>query len=113
MALKILEQTPINAGELHAELKRIKKRDEELGFRAQKTVDYLESIHVLSDKKAKELMEKLLALGVPRLREQHFHKVIDLMPMTHKDVKVALQGYNVTVTQENCKKIADCVADYA
>ena len=112
MALKILEQKPINAGELHAELKRIKKRDEELGFRAQKTVDYLESMHVISEKKSKDLMKTLLELGVPRLREQHFHKVIDLMPTEHKDVKVALQGYNVTVTQENCKKIADSVCDF-
>ncbi len=113
MALKVIEQASISASDLHEELKRIKKRDEELGFRAQKTVDYLESLNVVNEKKAKEMLEKLMALDVPRLREQHYHKVIDLMPKSDKDVKVALQGYNVTVTQENCKKIADVVAEYA
>ncbi len=112
MAQKVLSQTPVSASEVHAELKRIKARDKELGFRAQKTVDYLESLNVLDDKKAKELLDKLMKLGIPRLREMHFHKIIDLMPTSHKDVKTILQGYNVSVTQENCKKIADTVAEY-
>ncbi len=112
MAQKIISQVPMNACELHAEMKRIKERDKELGFRAQKTVDYLESLNVLDVKKAKDLMEKLLKLEIPRLRDMHFHKIIDTMPTTTKDVKIALQGYNLTVSQENCKKIGDTVAEY-
>jgi DNA-directed RNA polymerase subunit F len=112
MAQKIISQSAMNASELHAEMKRIKERDKELGFRAQKTVDYLESIGTLDAKKAKELLEKLLKLEIPRLRDMHFHKIIDLLPTSAKDVKTILQGYNVTVTQENCKKIADVVAEF-
>lgn len=113
MAQTIISQTPMNSSELNAEMQRIKGRDKELGFRAQKTVDYLESLGVLDEKKAKELMEKLTKLEVPRLRDMHFHKIIDLKPATAKDVKIVLQGYNLTVTQENCKKIADVVAEYS
>jgi len=112
MTQKIVEQTPINVSELHAEMKRIQKRDETLGFRAQKTVDYLESISPLSQKKAEELYKKLEELGVPRLRDIHFHKLVDTRPVTPKDVKIVLQGYNVTVSQENCKKIADVCGEY-
>jgi DNA-directed RNA polymerase subunit F len=112
MAQTIISQTPINSAELHAEMKRIKDRDKELGFRAQKTLDYLESIGTLDAKKAKELMDKLLKLEIPRLRDMHFHKIIDLNPTSAKDVKIVLQGYNVTVSQESCKKIADTVAEY-
>ncbi len=112
MAQKIISQMPINASELHAEMKRIKARDAELGFRAQKTIDYLESLNVLDVKKAKELMDKLVKLEVPRLRDIHFHKMIDVMPANAKDVKTALQQYNLTVSQENCKKIADVVAEF-
>jgi hypothetical protein len=35
------------------------------------------------------------------------------MPTTANDVKVALQGYNITVSQENCKKIANVLTEYA
>lgn len=112
MAQKILNTTPINTTELFAEMKRIKGRDKELGFRAQKTIDYLESLNVMDSKKGKELFDKLMKLEVPRLREMHFQKIIDLMPSNQKDVKTILQGYNVTVSVEACKKIADTVAEY-
>jgi DNA-directed RNA polymerase subunit F len=112
MVQKIISQMPINTSELHTEMKRIKARDTELGFRAQKTIDYLESLNVLDVKKAKELMDKLVKLEVPRLRDIHFHKMIDVMPTNAKDVKTALQQYNLTVSQENCKKIADVVAEF-
>ena len=112
MVQKIISQAPINSAELHAEMKRIKDRDKELGFRAQKTVDYLESLGTLDAKKGKELMDKLLKLEIPRLRDMHFHKIIDLMPTSAKDVKIVLQGYNLTVSQENCKKISDTVAEF-
>lgn len=113
MAQKIINQTAMNASQLHEEMKRIRKRDGELGFRAQKTVDYLESLHALPVKKADELYKKLEGLNVPRLRDVHFHKLIDTLPSTEKDVKVVLQGYSVTVTQENCKKIASVIEEYA
>ena len=112
MARKILSQTPTNASVLHAELVRIKGRDKELGFRAQKALDYFEGIKPLDAKKGEQLLDKLLKLEVPRLRDLHFHKIIDLLPTNAKDVKTILQGYNVTVSQENCKKIADTVVEF-
>ena len=112
MAQKVLSQVAINASELHGELKRIKARDKELGFRAQKTLDYLEGGHFLAPEKAKELEGKLQKLEVPRLRDVHFHKLVDCLPATAKDVKVVLQGYQVTVSQESCKKIADTIAEF-
>ena len=113
MAQQIISQNPITASELHAEMKRIKERDEEVGFRAQKTIDYLESLGLLEAKKAKTLLDDLISLKVPRLRDMHFIKIIDTLPTVAKDVKTILQGYNVTVSQENCKKIADTVAKVA
>ena len=99
MARKIISQTPTNASVVHAELIRIKNRDTELGFRAQKALDALQ---LSGDEK----------VGVSiLLRDLHFHKIIDLLPTNAKDVKTILQGYNVTVSQENCKKIADTVAE--
>lgn len=113
MTRKVLAQTAMNVSQLHSEMQRIKSRDAELGFRAQKTVDYLEQLEVLDEKKASELYGKLEKLEVPRLRDIHFHKLIDALPKNGNDVKVVLQSYNVTVSQESCKKIADVIAEYA
>jgi DNA-directed RNA polymerase subunit F len=108
MALEILSETPVNAYELKEELSKIKKRDKELNFRAQKTEEHL--AQVATYKEADKLFDKINKLGISRLREQHIHKIIDVMPTTVKDLKIVLQGYTVSVSQENMKKIADIVS---
>ncbi|MEM4264093.1 MAG: hypothetical protein QW666_04355 [Candidatus Woesearchaeota archaeon] len=112
MKSKILNETPVSAAEIKEELKKIKDRDKELNFRAQKTEDYLNQMVQLDAKKAKELKEKLEKLNIPRIKEQHIAKILDIMPTTDKDVTVVLQGYAITITKENAKKIADVVAEY-
>ena len=113
MVLEILGQEPVDMAELKAELEKIKKRDKELGFRAQKTLDYLNQFSRLGKEKAKELYGKLEKLKIPRLKEKHFYKIIDIMPKDPKDVKGVLQGYNITITNESCKKITNLIAEYA
>ncbi len=113
MARKILSETPTNASEVKQVLEQIREHDKELSFRAQRTLEHLESTSVLSPKKAKELENSLTKLDIPRLKEQHVHKLIDAQPKTADDVKLILQGYAVTVTNENCKKIADTIAEIA
>jgi len=106
----ILSEKPMNIFELKEELKKIKKRDKELNFRANKTEEYLSQIP--SFKKSNELYEKINKLNVPRLREQHINKIIDILPTTVEGLKVILQGYTITVNNENLKKIVDAVNSF-
>ena len=107
MAAEIVSETPINASQLKEELAKIKKRDKELNLRAAKTEEHLEHINVLN--KADELYSKISKMDIPRLKEQHIHKIIDIMPATVKDLKVVMQGYTISLSAENMKKIADAV----
>lgn len=107
MATQILSEKPINAYQLKEELAKIKKRDKELNFRAQKTEEHLAL--AAAHKNAQELFDKISKLDIPRLREQQIHKIIDIMPTTVKDLKIALQGYTVNISAENMKKIADTI----
>ncbi len=113
MVLEILGQEPIDMAELKSELEKIKKRDEELGFRAQKTLDYLDQFSRLGKEKSKELYGKLEKLKIPRLKEKHLFKLMDIMPIDPKDVKVVLQSYTVAITNDACKKVADLMIEYA
>ncbi len=112
MVFEILSSNTTNSSEVKQILMKIKERDGELNFRAQKTLEYLEQYCRLDKKKTKDLIEKLTALNVPRLRDMHFNKILDIMPTHANDVKVVLQGYNITVTNDNCKKIADVVTEF-
>ena len=101
----IINEVPISIHELKKELEKIKKRDKELNFRAAKAEEFLQQI--TDFKKSDELYEKLVKLNIPRLRDQHIKKIIDILPTTIKDLKVVLQGYTLTINNENAKKIVD------
>ncbi len=108
----ILEEKPISLVEVKAELKKIKKRDGDYSFRANKTEEYLNHFANTTQKKAKEIYQGLNDLNIPRFKDVHIIKIIDLLPDTVDDVKVALQGFTtLTVSQENMKKIAKVVSD--
>jgi len=107
MKEKIIAERPISGPELREMLEKRK----DLGFRAQKTLDHLQNVVKVG--KVSDLLKKLEGLEVPRLRDVHFCKVIDLMPTTADDVKVALAPFNLTITKENLQKIAELVKEYS
>lgn len=110
---EILNEEPISIVDLKEELEKIKKRDGELNFRANKTEEYLGQFVTLSTKKAAEMKDKIEKLKIPRLKAEHIMKIIDLMPANVESLKVMLQGYTLTVSQENIKKIVGAVEEFA
>lgn len=104
---EIISETPITIAKLSEELEKIKKRDKELNFRAAKTEEYINQF--AKGKEAGELIEKITKLNIPRLREQQITKIADILPTTVKDLKIILQGYTMTVSNENLKKIVDAI----
>ena len=107
---QIISENPINIYQLKKELERIKKRDSELNFRANKTEEYLNQVATL--KNTDELFDRIMKLNIPRLREQHVQKIIDIAPTTINDLKVIVQGYTITLNNESMKKIVDTVNEF-
>tara|TARA_B100001971_G_C18069342_1_gene472232 strand:- start:408 stop:743 length:336 start_codon:yes stop_codon:yes gene_type:complete len=108
MTLEILSETPVSAHQLKEELGKIKQRDKELNFRAAKTEEHLE--HISPSKDSDVLFDKISKLNISRLKEQHIRKIIDVMPATARDLKVVMQGYTISLSNENIKKIVDIIA---
>lgn len=111
--LKIIEEKPINLSQLREEIKAIKKRDEELGFRTAKVSEQLEVVKIVKEKEAEEIFAKLEKLNVPRLKEVHIHKIIDLMPRSMIELKNITTGYALTVTNDNLEKILAVISEYS
>lgn len=109
---EILEERPISCAEVKDLLTKIQKRDEELNFRSNKTMEHLQQVNILSKTKAKELEKKLRDLDIPRLKDVHIIKILDLLPRSLEDLKVVLQGYTLTVKGDNQKRIVSAVKDY-
>ena len=108
--MQIISETPINIYTLKKELERIKKRDNELNFRANKTEEYLNQLATV--KNPDELFKKITDLNIPRLREPHIHKIMDIAPTTVNELKVVLQGYTVSLSNESLKKIVDTISEF-
>jgi len=108
----VLSETPVSMVELKTELDKIKKRDGELNFRANKTEEYLGQFVQNTKKKEAELRKILKNLDISRLKEEHVVKILDLLPTSVEELKIILQGFVVTLTQDNLKKIAKAVADF-
>jgi DNA-directed RNA polymerase subunit F len=107
--MEIISESPIDLTELKEEVAKIKKRDKELGLRTTKTEDYLNSFAQLTPQQEKELVEKLTKLNIPRVKDNHIRKIVDLLPATIEDLKVVLQGYTISVSNDNLKKIVEAV----
>lgn len=110
---KILSETPVTMAQVREDIARIKARDKELSFRSAKTEEYLNQFSLLSTHEANDLKEKLEKLEIPRAKPEHIIKVIDILPTTAEEVKTALSGYAVTISNENCKRIADLIKEHA
>ena len=113
MKPEILSEKPTNSAAVKADLEKIKKRDGELSYRANKTLDHLNQTVILTEKQAKDLEKELTELDIPRLKENHIQKLIEILPVTLDQIKVVLQGYTLTVTQDNMKKVVDVIVKYA
>ncbi len=109
---EIIEEQEIPMFSLKEELAKIKKRDGELGFRANKAEEYLGNFVFLKPKEAKELVEKLKKLQIPRLKNQHIFKIVDLLPETPEELKFILQSFTITINSENAKKITELVKSF-
>ena len=104
---EILEKTPLSMVNLKAELNAVSKRDKEPGFRTTKTMEYLNSFSTISQTEFNQTKKKIEELQVPRLKEEHIMKILDIMPKNVNNLSVILQGYTITVSKENLKNIVD------
>jgi DNA-directed RNA polymerase subunit F len=109
---EIINETPMCMAELKEELGKIKKKSEKVNFRAEKTEEYLNNFTTLSKKKADELRTKLEGLKIPRLKEEHIIKIIDVIPSSAEEIKAIFTGYTITITNDNLKKIAEAIKDF-
>ena len=110
--IEVVEKKSINMAALKEELAEVKKRDTELSFRGNKTEEYLNEFAILKPKQAEELYKKIESISIPRLKDSHINKIIDMMPASVAELKVIMQGYALPVTNENLKKIVDCIAEF-
>ena len=107
--LNVINETPISSLELKEKLEAINKRDKELGNKATKTLEYLNTFVSIKQKEADDVKKKIINLNIPRLKDRHIAKVIDIMPKDIDGLKLLFTGENITIKQEDLNKILEVI----
>ncbi len=110
--IEIKNETPLTYAEVAKKLEIVKKqrsKDEEAGFRTKKAEEFLETFGKEQVKKVEELQKKLTDLNIPRIKERQIINLANLMPEDEDSVKIILANDNITLKQEDVKKIVDCI----
>ncbi len=102
---EIIEETPLCLIDVKAAMDAIEKRDTDLGLLSQKTKEYLEAFVERSPKDAKDLRKGIDSLEITRLKEEHICKIIDFLPINVEDLRIVLQGYNITLPKKEMEAI--------
>ncbi len=105
--LQVINEKPLTMAELKEKLEEIKKRDKEISEKTQKTLIYLNKFTNVKEKEALKLKEDLINLNIPRIKEKHIIKIIDLMPKDIESLKLIFSIDNVTVKQEDLQRILE------
>ncbi|MBS3095442.1 hypothetical protein J4231_02065 [Candidatus Woesearchaeota archaeon] len=109
--IEVINEKPIAMVELKSKLDGIEKRDGSLNFRAKKAKDYLDQFATMKISDANNIRERLNALGIPRLRERHVDKIIDINPKDIESLKIILSGETLTLKQDELAKIFDAIKE--
>ena len=111
MKPEIINQTPVSMIDVKKEIESIKKRDKELNFRSGKTEEYLGTFVENPAKVYEELKKKIEALKISRLKPEMLIKILDTLPKTIDDMKNLLQGFVISLSNEDMKKIIKAIED--
>jgi len=106
--IEVTEDNPLTMAELKEKLQNIKK-SQELSFRSNKTLEYLNNFTKISAKQSNEIKEKLKSLDIIRLKEKHIAKIIDIMPQDTESLKAILIQDNIIVKIEELEKVLECL----
>ncbi len=79
------------------------------GERAEKIKKFSKEFIKMKAEKAKELKEKIRALGVLKLNEEHIVSLVNFMPKDAQNVMKVLEG--VSLDQEEITKVLEALKD--
>ncbi|MBT3281344.1 hypothetical protein HN865_03130 [Candidatus Woesearchaeota archaeon] len=108
--MEIVEKKSVSLPEMEKHVQEMKKRDKELNFRAKKVEEYLKNVP--KAKEYEKLMKELEEVGISRLNEKHIALIVNILPVDLDSLRTVLSGENITLKDDDLKKIVETVIKY-
>ena len=106
--LTIIEEKPVTNTQVKEKLVLLEK-EKPLSFRGEKTKEYLSTFVKLSPKETEEFVKKIQDLNIPRLKDRHITKIIDVLPQDWDSIRILVSGEPITIKEEDMKRILDVI----
>ena len=106
---QFIEENPLALVDVKDIFVKIDKRDKELNFLSNKCKEHLDGFVEISTSKKEEIHKKLVDLNLTRIKEEHIAKIIDFLPRNADELKVVLQGFNLTLPKKDQDEILKVV----
>jgi len=107
--IELLQEKPLSMVEVNEILQKVKKRDTELNKKSLKVEGYINKFNKITLKQREGIIDKLNKLEISRLNNKTISKIIDINPEDIDSLKIILSGENLTLKQEDLKKVLECL----
>lgn len=104
----MIEESPLTLAALKDHLAFLEKEGK-LSFRAEKTKAYLDTFVNMKEKEAKAVSQSITSLNIPRLKDRHIVKIVDVMPKDIDSLRLLFSNETITIKDEDLKKILDVI----
>lgn len=108
--MEIVDQRPVSLPEMEKYVQEMKKRDKELNFRAKKVEEYFNNVPKVKDHE--KLLKDLQGSQISRLKPKHMALIVNIFPTDVDSLRTVLSGENITLKEEDLKKIVEIVNKY-
>jgi len=104
----VIERKPVPIALVKELLAKVKEKNHEQKI----TFEYASKFAKVSKEDAEKIREELKEAGIPRLKEKHIIKIVDIMPKTVDEIKALFAKEEITISKEDMQKILDILAKY-
>ncbi len=106
--LKIINEKPLSLSSVKDSISKMEKA-KELTYRGEKTKEYLANLPLLTAKEAEKFGKQIEELNIPRLKDRHIVKILDILPKDIDSLRTLLSGETITIKEEDLKRILDVI----
>ena len=108
MVIRILEEQPVSLAKVKKVLDGRAKKSEAT-YEQKQTMEYVKAFSDLDEKKADELVDKLIELGIERKQAV---KIADFMPKDKDDMKLIFSKVHYSINDDTMEKVFELVRGY-
>lgn len=108
---EIISEKPVSIAQVRQILEDISKKSD-LRYEQRLALAYAQEFAKLTAEESEQLYKELVALNIPRLKDEHIVKIIDILPRTPSELNVILAKDKISLKKELQNEILSVVKKY-